>query len=143
MQDGSCLTPLFMEERRNYLYLSVILWDSKRARSLSNLVECKVTFPYRSSSGLFISTTSKQKKMLPWQKSVARKISGKSVTRYKLTSSNLCRGVETKEIFIYKSEKQRKRFVMTILVTGYCRKANQLQSVQQYRMQRTNKSIYK
>ena len=39
----SCLVPLFMEERRNYLYLSAILWDSKGARSLSNLVECKVS----------------------------------------------------------------------------------------------------
>ena len=34
-----CLLPLFTEERRNYLYLSAILWDIKQARSLSNLAE--------------------------------------------------------------------------------------------------------
>ena len=51
----SCLPPPFLDEKRDYLYVSAFLWDSKQVRSLPNLVECKVTLPYWSSSGLFIS----------------------------------------------------------------------------------------
>ena len=44
----SCLSPLFMEERSNYVYLSAILSDYNDERSLAYLMECKVTLPYRS-----------------------------------------------------------------------------------------------
>ena len=63
----------------------------------------------------------------------------------KLISSNLYRGMENKEpikIFVSK-KKKRKSVAMATLVARCCRKANQLQSVQGYRKQRTHKNIYK
>ena len=82
--------------------LSDILWDSKRARSLSNLVECKVTLPHRSSPGFLYPQSRNRKKVLPWHL-----LPG---IIEKLISSNPCRGLECKEpqqkIFKPKKHKQ-------------------------------------
>ena len=50
---------------------------------------------------------------------------------------------EPTKISIYESKKQEKSVAMATIVARYCRKTNQLQSVQGYGRQRTHKIIYK
>ena len=74
-----------------------------------------------------IYKSKKQKKVFLWQHLLQRQNLWPSIIE-KLISSNPCRGLECKEppkkIF---KPKKLKSVAMAILVTGYCRKANQPQ----------------
>ena len=86
----SCLPLLFMMERRNYLYLSTVLGTANEQDHCLFLWSVRSLYPTRSSSGFFISTTYKQKKVLPSQHLLPG-IAEKLITSY------LYRGLECKD----------------------------------------------